>query len=123
MHFRWDAEHNLTIRNIFNHRMGRQLQQMLDDVRQGQDHRTTWLRPDIKNDLFVHWETDKGFRHWRLTNRANRVSIRSSKYTGGLATFMKTKARLIFEVVGLLSDVGREVQVHPHTEGEQRDIC
>ncbi|RYR05173.1 hypothetical protein Ahy_B06g085046 [Arachis hypogaea] len=43
---------------------------------------------------FVHWETNEGFRHRRLTNRPNRVSARSSKYTGGSATFMKTKARL-----------------------------
>ncbi|RYR27617.1 hypothetical protein Ahy_B01g051630 [Arachis hypogaea] len=47
LHFRWDAEHDLTIRKIFNYRMGRRLQQMLDDFRQGWDHRTTWLRPDI----------------------------------------------------------------------------
>ncbi|QHO11726.1 uncharacterized protein DS421_15g500680 [Arachis hypogaea] len=32
--------------------------------------------------------------HQRLTNRANMVSARSSKYTGGSATFMKTNARL-----------------------------
>ncbi|RYR27181.1 hypothetical protein Ahy_B02g061518 [Arachis hypogaea] len=33
-------------------------------------------------------------RHSNLTKRANRVSTRSSKYTGDSATFMKTKARL-----------------------------
>ncbi|QHO18413.1 uncharacterized protein DS421_11g320300 [Arachis hypogaea] len=44
--------------------------------------------------LFVYWKTDKGFRHQRLTNKANRASVRSSKYTSNSATFMKTKARL-----------------------------
>ncbi|RYQ99622.1 hypothetical protein Ahy_B07g087570 [Arachis hypogaea] len=44
--------------------------------------------------LLVYWEIDVGFRHRRLTNRSNRPSARSSKYTGGSATFMKTKAKL-----------------------------
>ncbi|RYR28062.1 hypothetical protein Ahy_B01g052162 [Arachis hypogaea] len=77
LHFRWDAEHDLTMRKIFDHRMGRRLQQMLDDA------------------LFVHWETNEGFWHRCLTNRANRASARSSKYTGSSATFMKTKVRLL----------------------------
>ncbi|RYR50459.1 hypothetical protein Ahy_A07g037070 [Arachis hypogaea] len=67
---------------------------MLNDVRQGPDHLTTWHRPDIKKVVLVHWETEKGFRHRCLTNKANRVSARSSKYIGSLATFMKTKDRL-----------------------------
>ncbi|RYR07761.1 hypothetical protein Ahy_B05g075191 [Arachis hypogaea] len=67
---------------------------MLDDVRQGRDHRKQWLRPDIKKALFVHWETDEGFWHQRLTNRTNRASARSSKYTGSSTTFMKTRVRL-----------------------------
>ncbi|RYR28213.1 hypothetical protein Ahy_B01g052331 [Arachis hypogaea] len=93
LHFRWDAEHDLTIKKIFDHRMGRRLKQMLNDVRQGQDHRTTWLQLDIMMALYVHWETDEGFQHRCLTNRANRPR-KSSKYTGSLATFMKTKVRL-----------------------------
>ncbi|RYR24682.1 hypothetical protein Ahy_B02g058199 [Arachis hypogaea] len=44
--------------------------------------------------MLAHWETDAGFRHRRLTNRANRASARSSKYIGGLVTFMKMKVRL-----------------------------
>ncbi|RYR43474.1 hypothetical protein Ahy_A08g039882 [Arachis hypogaea] len=67
--------------------------------------------------LFVHWETDEGFRHRCLTNRAKRASTRSSKYTGGSVTFMKMKARQI------ASDVGKDIQIHPHAEEEQRDIC
>ncbi|QHO18959.1 uncharacterized protein DS421_11g324910 [Arachis hypogaea] len=89
---RWDAEHDLTIKKIFDHRMGRRLKQMLNDVRQGQDHRTTWLQLDIMMALYVHWETDEGFQHRCLTNRANRPR-KSSKYTGSLATFMKTKSK------------------------------
>ncbi|RYR25178.1 hypothetical protein Ahy_B02g058829 [Arachis hypogaea] len=58
---------------------------MLDDVRQGPDYRRQWLSPDIKKALF----------HRHLTNRANRALARSSKYIGGSATFMKTKARLL----------------------------
>ncbi|RYR74154.1 hypothetical protein Ahy_A02g008780 isoform A [Arachis hypogaea] len=50
--------------------MGRQLQQMLED------------------------ETDEGFKHRLLTNRANRALARSFKYTGCLVTFMKTKVKL-----------------------------
>ncbi|RYR29107.1 hypothetical protein Ahy_B01g053408 [Arachis hypogaea] len=70
------------------------LQQKLENVRERRDSLTTWLRPEIKKALYVHWETDKGFMHRCLTNRANKVSAKSSKYTGSLATFMKTKARL-----------------------------
>ncbi|RYR67434.1 hypothetical protein Ahy_A03g013785 [Arachis hypogaea] len=65
-----------------------------EDVRERRDHLTSWLCPKIKKVLYIHWETDKGFRHRRLTNRANMTSVRSSKYIGGSATFMKTKARL-----------------------------
>ncbi|KAL4336425.1 hypothetical protein AHAS_Ahas12G0008900 [Arachis hypogaea] len=56
--FMWDAENGLTIRKIFDHRMGRRLQQILDNVHQGRDHRTTWLLPDIKKALFVHWKIE-----------------------------------------------------------------
>ncbi|RYR16422.1 hypothetical protein Ahy_B04g073438 [Arachis hypogaea] len=94
LHFRWNVEHDLTIGKIFDCRMGRCLQQMLDDVRQGQDHLTTWPRLDIKKGLLIHWETDEGFRHRRLTNRVNKASARSSKYIGVSAIFMKTKAIL-----------------------------
>ncbi|RYR15738.1 hypothetical protein Ahy_B04g072665 [Arachis hypogaea] len=66
---------------------------MLEDVREHCDHITIWLRPDIKKALYV-WETDEGFKHRRLTNRANRASTMASKYTGGSATFMKKKAKL-----------------------------
>ncbi|RYR43840.1 hypothetical protein Ahy_A08g040237 [Arachis hypogaea] len=38
--------------------------------------------------------TDEGFRQRRLTNRANKISAKSSKYTGDSATFMKTKTKL-----------------------------
>ncbi|RYR40016.1 hypothetical protein Ahy_A09g045674 [Arachis hypogaea] len=48
----------------------------------------------LKIGLMPTRETDEGFRHWRLTNKANRASSRSSKYTGSSATFMKTKDRL-----------------------------
>ncbi|RYR50376.1 hypothetical protein Ahy_A07g036968 [Arachis hypogaea] len=91
LHFIWDAEHNLTIKKIFGHGMGRRLQHMLDNIRQRRDHLTSGLRPKINKALLVHWETDEGFRHRRLTNRANRTLARSSKYTGGPSTFMKTK--------------------------------
>ncbi|RYR69023.1 hypothetical protein Ahy_A03g015541 [Arachis hypogaea] len=94
LYFIWDAEHNLVIRKIFDYRMGRRLQQMLDDVRKGQDQQMCWLRPEVKKGLFAHWENDAGFRHRRLTNQANRASERSPKYTRSSATFMKTKVRL-----------------------------
>ncbi|RYR08337.1 hypothetical protein Ahy_B05g075982 [Arachis hypogaea] len=74
--------------------MGRQLQQMLEDVHEKHDHLTTWLSLEIKKALYVYHETDKGFKHRRFTNKANRASAKSSKYTGDSATFMKTKARL-----------------------------
>ncbi|RYR47720.1 hypothetical protein Ahy_A07g033675 [Arachis hypogaea] len=70
------------------------LQQMLEDVHEGQDHLTIWLRLKIKKAMLVHWKTEEGFRHQHLTNRANRTSARSSKYTSGSGTFMKTKAKL-----------------------------
>ncbi|RYR02958.1 hypothetical protein Ahy_B06g081789 [Arachis hypogaea] len=93
---------------------------MLDDVRQGRDHWRQWLRPDIKKALFVHWEIDEGFRHRRPTNRTNRASVRSSRYTGSSMTFMKM-VMLIF--AGSRSDVSGDIQVHPHAEEEKRDIC
>ncbi|RYR28553.1 hypothetical protein Ahy_B01g052696 [Arachis hypogaea] len=83
------------VRKIFDHWMPSQLQQMMEDVRERRDHLSIWLRPNIKKTLYVHWETDEGFKHHRLTNRANRASARSSKYTSGSATFIKTKAGLI----------------------------
>ncbi|RYR61823.1 hypothetical protein Ahy_A04g019048 [Arachis hypogaea] len=79
--FLWGKTYDLMIKNIFYHRMARQLQQMLEDVH-------------IKKLQYIHWKTDEGFKHRCLTNRANRASGRSSKYTGGSATFMKTKARI-----------------------------
>ncbi|RYQ83200.1 hypothetical protein Ahy_B10g101838 [Arachis hypogaea] len=67
---------------------------MIEDVRERRDHLTNWLPPNIKKALYVHWETDDGFKRCRLTNKANKASPRSSKYTGGSATLMKTKVRL-----------------------------
>ncbi|RYR28361.1 hypothetical protein Ahy_B01g052470 [Arachis hypogaea] len=75
--------------------MGWRLQQMLNDVRHGWDQRTRWIQPEVKKGPFAHWENDAGFRHRRLTNRANKASERSSKYTGDSASFIKTKARLL----------------------------
>ncbi|RYR08559.1 hypothetical protein Ahy_B05g076292 [Arachis hypogaea] len=72
---------------------------MLEDVHKRHDYLTSWLRWEIKKALYVHWETDKEFRHRRLTKKANRASARSSKYTGGSATFIKTKVRLRVEAV------------------------
>ncbi|RYR62185.1 hypothetical protein Ahy_A04g019579 [Arachis hypogaea] len=91
--FIWDMTHNLMIWKIFDYRMVRRLQQMLEDIREHHDHLTIWLCSDIKKALYV-WESDEGFKHRRLTNRVNRASARSSKYTGGSATFMKKKAKL-----------------------------
>ncbi|RYR23839.1 hypothetical protein Ahy_B02g057332 [Arachis hypogaea] len=93
--FIWDKTHDVIIRNIFDYRMARKLQRMMEYVRERRDHLTTWLCPDIKKALYVHWETNVRFMHRRLTNRANKASARSSKYTDGSAmTFMKTKAKL-----------------------------
>ncbi|RYQ98608.1 hypothetical protein Ahy_B07g086363 isoform B [Arachis hypogaea] len=83
------------IRKIFDHQMTRWLQQMMEDVCERRDHLTIWLRPDLKKALYVLWETNEGFKHLRLTNRANKTSATLSKYTGGSTTFMKTKARLV----------------------------
>ncbi|XP_020972445.1 uncharacterized protein LOC107626516 isoform X2 [Arachis ipaensis] len=87
--FIWDKTHDIMIKKIFDHQMVRRLQQMMEDVRERRDHLTIWLHPHIKKALYVYWETDEGFRHCRLTNRANRAFTMSSKLT-----FMKTKARL-----------------------------
>ncbi|RYR08253.1 hypothetical protein Ahy_B05g075836 [Arachis hypogaea] len=84
VNFIWDKEHDVLIRKTYDHRIDRRLQQMLED-----------LYPEIKKALYIHWETDEGFRHRHLTNRANRASARSSKYTGSSTTFMKTKVRLL----------------------------
>ncbi|RYQ96577.1 hypothetical protein Ahy_B08g092379 [Arachis hypogaea] len=79
---------------IFDYRMARRLPQMMEDIRKRRDQLTIWLRSNLKKVLYVYWETDEGFKHRCLMNRANRASARSSKYTGGSATFIKTKARL-----------------------------
>ncbi|RYR07898.1 hypothetical protein Ahy_B05g075391 [Arachis hypogaea] len=44
--------------------------------------------------MYIHWETDEGFRYQCLTNRANRTLAKLSKYTNSSVTIMKTKARL-----------------------------
>ncbi|XP_020964057.1 uncharacterized protein LOC110265440 [Arachis ipaensis] len=67
---------------------------MMQDIRRGYDHLTIWLRPDIKKELDIHFSTDKVFKYRHLTNRTNWTLPRSSKYTDGLATFMKTKSRV-----------------------------
>ncbi|RYR15664.1 hypothetical protein Ahy_B04g072562 [Arachis hypogaea] len=83
------------IRKIFDHRMARRLQQMLEDVHEHHDHVTIWLHSDIKKALYVHWKTDEGFKRCRLMNRANRISARSLKYTGGAVIFIKTRANML----------------------------
>nr|XP_029143246.1 uncharacterized protein LOC114924138 [Arachis hypogaea] len=93
LNFIWDKEHGFIIRKIYDHRMARRLQQMLEDVHERRDHFTTWLHPKIKKALYIHWETNERFRHRRLTNRVDRVSARLSKYIGGSASFMKTKSK------------------------------
>ncbi|RYR19968.1 hypothetical protein Ahy_B03g064977 [Arachis hypogaea] len=93
--FIWDKTHDAMTRNIFDHRMTRLLQQMIEDVRERYDHLTLWLHPDIKKALYVHWETDERFRCCCLTKKTNRALTKPSKYTGGLAAFMKTKSKLL----------------------------
>ncbi|RYR20689.1 hypothetical protein Ahy_B03g065907 [Arachis hypogaea] len=66
---------------------------MLEDVCERRDHLTQWLHVDIKKTLYIYWKTDERFRHCQATNRANRPSSNSSKYTRS-ATFMKTMANL-----------------------------
>ncbi|RYR62255.1 hypothetical protein Ahy_A04g019690 [Arachis hypogaea] len=70
---------------------------MMEDVCERRDHLTIWLHLDIKKEVYVHWETNERFRHYRLMNRANRASAKSSKYTGGSVTFMKTNAKLLMD--------------------------
>ncbi|RYR21075.1 hypothetical protein Ahy_B03g066321 [Arachis hypogaea] len=72
---------------------------MMEDIHERFDHFTICLCPDIKKELYVHWETNEGFRHRHLSNRDNRASTRSSKYTDGSATFMKTKAVVDLDMV------------------------
>ncbi|QHN92403.1 uncharacterized protein DS421_17g583420 [Arachis hypogaea] len=57
LNFIWDKEHDLIILKIYDHRMGRRLQQMLEDVRERHGHLTSWLCPEIKKALYVHWES------------------------------------------------------------------
>ncbi|RYQ95129.1 hypothetical protein Ahy_B08g090163 [Arachis hypogaea] len=65
------------IRKIFDHWMARQLQQMLEDVCEHCDHLTIWHRSNINKLLYVHWETDEGFKRRCITNRVNKTSARS----------------------------------------------
>ncbi|RYR57197.1 hypothetical protein Ahy_A05g022934 [Arachis hypogaea] len=67
---------------------------MISDIRKGRDHLTSWIHPAIKKELEAYFRNDEGFKRRYLMNVANRVSVKSSKYTGGLATFMKTKSKL-----------------------------
>ncbi|RYQ96696.1 hypothetical protein Ahy_B08g092537 [Arachis hypogaea] len=67
---------------------------MMSNVRKGRSHLTLWIRPGIKKELEAYFNNDEGFTRRCLTNVANRASPRSSKYTGGSATFMKTKSRI-----------------------------
>ncbi|RYR46599.1 hypothetical protein Ahy_A07g032344 [Arachis hypogaea] len=79
---------------IYDHRTTKRFQQMMSNVHQGRNHLMIWICPSIKKELEAHFRTDEGFKHRRLTNLTNRASSRSSKYTGGSATFIKTKSRL-----------------------------
>ncbi|RYR72619.1 hypothetical protein Ahy_A02g006841 [Arachis hypogaea] len=81
--FIWDRKHDLIIRKIYGYRIARRLQQLMQDI-----------RPNIKRALDNHFSINEGFRYHCLTNRGNRASRKSSKYTGGSATFMKMKNRL-----------------------------
>ncbi|RYR54081.1 hypothetical protein Ahy_A06g029345 [Arachis hypogaea] len=67
---------------------------MMSDIRQGRNNLTIWIHPSIKKDLEAHFKTDEGFKHCHLMNATNRALPRSSKYTDGSATFMKTKCEL-----------------------------
>ncbi|RYR25290.1 hypothetical protein Ahy_B02g058974 [Arachis hypogaea] len=78
-----DAKHNFMIRKIYDHQTAKHFQQMMSNI-----------RPAVKKDLEAYFTHDEEFKHHCLTNVANRASPRSSKYTGGSATFMKTKSRL-----------------------------
>ncbi|RYR26791.1 hypothetical protein Ahy_B02g061095 [Arachis hypogaea] len=77
---------------------------MMQDVREGHDHLAIWIHPNIKRALDNHFSINEGFRLHCLTNRANRVSPWSSKYTGGSATFIKTKSRLLLECEATLAE-------------------
>ncbi|RYR24320.1 hypothetical protein Ahy_B02g057818 [Arachis hypogaea] len=81
--FIWNAEHNLMIKKIYDHRAAKLLRQMMSDVVRA-----------IKKELEAYFGNDEGFKRRCLTNAANRVSPGSSKYTGGSVTFMKTKSIL-----------------------------
>ncbi|RYQ94985.1 hypothetical protein Ahy_B08g089968 [Arachis hypogaea] len=66
--FTWDQEHALMIRKIFDHRAAKRLQQMMNDLRQGRTHLTTWILADIKRRLDTHFAIDEGFKYHCLTN-------------------------------------------------------
>ncbi|QHN87192.1 uncharacterized protein DS421_16g552910 [Arachis hypogaea] len=78
----------------YDHRAAKYFQQTMSDVRQGKDHLTSWICPNIKSELKAHFRDNEGFKYRRLMNIANKASPRSSRYTGGSTTFMKTKTRL-----------------------------
>ncbi|RYR12774.1 hypothetical protein Ahy_B04g070138 [Arachis hypogaea] len=67
---------------------------MMSDVCKGRDNLTSWICPAIKKELKAYFGNDEGFKRHRLTNIANGALPSTSKYTGGSATFMKTKSRL-----------------------------
>ncbi|RYR68809.1 hypothetical protein Ahy_A03g015275 isoform A [Arachis hypogaea] len=92
--FIWDVEHNLIIKKIYDHRIAKSIQQMMSDVRQRRNHLTRWILTSIKKELEAHFRNNEGFKHHLLMNVANTALPRSSKYTGGLTTFIKTKSRL-----------------------------
>ncbi|RYR14188.1 hypothetical protein Ahy_B04g070789 isoform A [Arachis hypogaea] len=67
---------------------------MMIDVRNGRDHLTSWIRLTIKKELEAYFTHDEGFKHCRLTNVANRVLPRSSKYKGGSSESLDHEATL-----------------------------
>ncbi|RYR61034.1 hypothetical protein Ahy_A04g018133 [Arachis hypogaea] len=67
------------------------------------NHLTSWLRPEIKKAMYVHW-ADERFRHRCLTKKANKVLARCSKYTGDSTTKTRLCALLLeTELAGELS--------------------
>ncbi|QHN85444.1 uncharacterized protein DS421_16g537500 [Arachis hypogaea] len=86
--------HRRSLRKIYDHRAAKRLQQTMCNICKGNDHLTLWIRLAIKKELKADFNNDEGFKRRSLTNIANRASPRLSKYTGGSATFMKTKSKL-----------------------------
>ncbi|MED6152600.1 hypothetical protein PIB30_093569 [Stylosanthes scabra] len=93
--FTWEKKHDELVKAIFNTGALKRFSGMVEDVRDRKEHLTQWCRPELKKALYHYWEIDEKYLHRQAMNKRNRASEKCVIYTGGSATPMQTKAKML----------------------------